>query len=85
VSIGSSSKVLLHLQQKTVVRLIGSDDNRRERQWWSTVDRAAGSGEWSREEGGCSHGVNEVREDSSAAPTCGDKVTNTCGAAMTGR
>jgi hypothetical protein len=44
----------------------------------------AGSGEQSRGEGGRAHGGNEVREDSSMAPTHGDKVTNPRGAIVTG-
>jgi hypothetical protein len=52
---------------------------------------AAGDGEqtngWRRaeqREGGRAHGGNEVQVDSSAAPTCGDKVANPRGVAVTG-
>jgi hypothetical protein len=49
------------------------------------VSQVVGSGQRSRGKGRHARGGNKVREDSSAAPTCGDKVTNTGGAAMTGR
>jgi hypothetical protein len=43
VADGSSSKVLLHLQWKTAVWFIGSDDDRGGRWWRSTASQAAGA------------------------------------------
>jgi hypothetical protein len=46
------------------------------------VDRAAGSGERSRGKGRCARGGNGVQEDSSVAPTHGDKVAIPRGATV---
>jgi hypothetical protein len=57
VAIGSSSKVLLHLQRKTVVWSIDSNDDGGGRRRQANV---GGSGEWSRAE--CARGGREMGE-----------------------